>query len=146
MIDADAADKIARFVQLCESYGLPLLALVDTPGTAVKLDDGTYQPGLTRHHARPVRALHHRTVPLFSVQLRKAGGLAAAAMSGIGTAHSLPLLRLAWPTVELGVNDRYSQGFDDVIDPAETRDRLIAVLRMTPRVIPATRRRPRDSW
>jgi acetyl-CoA carboxylase carboxyltransferase component len=86
-------------------------------------------------------------VPLFSVQVRKAYGLAAAAMSGIGTAHSLPLLRLAWPTVELGVNDRYAQGFDDVIDPAETRERLLAVLRLKPRVIPlGPKRRPRDSW
>jgi hypothetical protein len=67
-------------------------------------------------------------------------------MSGIGNAKSLPILRLAWPTAELGVEDQYSQGFDDVIDPAETRDRMLAILRMTPRGIPATKTRPRDSW
>lgn len=146
-IDSNAADKIARFVQLCDGYGLPILSLLDTPGLTIRLADGTEQPGMTRHHARPIRALHHRSVPLFSVQIRKARGLAAAAMSGIGSAHSLPLLRLAWPTVELGPNGRYSQGFDDVIDPAETRGRILSMLRLAPRVIlPGPKKRPRDSW
>lgn len=146
-IDSNAADKIARFVQLCDAYAFPIVSLIDTPGFAVRLQDGTEQPGMTRHHARPVRALHHRTVPLFSVQIRKARGLAAAAMSGIGTARSLPLVRLAWPTVELGAKDRYTQGFDDVVDPAETRDRILRVLRLTTRSLPADRKeRARDSW
>jgi acetyl-CoA carboxylase carboxyltransferase component len=146
-IDSNAADKIARWVQLCDAYGLPILSLMDTPGLAVRLPDGTEQPGMTRHHARPIRALHHRSAPLISVQVRKARGLAAAAMSGVGTTHSLPLLRLAWPTVELGSRDRYSQGFDDVVDPAETRGRILAVLARTPRVIPpGPKKRPRDSW
>jgi acetyl-CoA carboxylase carboxyltransferase component len=141
------ADKIARFVQLCEGYGLPILSLIDTPGTTCYLADGREVAGMTRHHARPVRAFHHRTVPLFSVQIRKARGLAAAAMSGIGTARVLPQLRLAWPTVELGVDDAYSQGFDDVVAPVETRDRILSVLRRLPRAIPAgPKSRPRDSW
>jgi len=145
-IDTNAADKIARFVQLCDSYGVPILSFVDTPGMTVARPGGGEQPGMTRHHARPIRALHHRTVPLISVQVGKAYGLAAAAMSGVGTGHSLPLLRLAWPTASIGVNDRYSQGFDDVVDPAETRDRILAVLRLAPRVIPPAKSRPRDSW
>lgn len=145
-IDSNATDKIARFVQQCDSYGLPILSLIDTPGFSIQLDGEREQPGMTRHHARPIRAMHHRSVPLFSVQIGKARGLAAAAMSGIGTAHSLPQLRLAWPTVELA-NDRYSQGFDDVVDPAETRDRILAVLRHLPRIIPpGPKKRPRDSW
>jgi hypothetical protein len=73
--------------------------------------------------------------------------MAAAVMSGVGTARSLPLLRLAWPTAELGVDDRYSQGFDDVVLPSETRDRIAALLRLAPRTIPAgPKPRPRDSW
>lgn len=146
-ISSDAADKIARFVQLCDSYGLPMLSLIDSPGTTHRLEDGRHVPGVTRHHARPVRAFHHRSVPLFAVQLRKARGLSAAAMTGIGSADALPQLRLAWPTVELGAHDRYSQGFDDVIDPAETRDRILSVLRLLPREIPpGPKKRPRDSW
>jgi acetyl-CoA carboxylase carboxyltransferase component len=143
-VDANAADKIARWVQLSDSYGVPILSLIDTPGFTVAAGDGE-QPGMTRHHARPLRALHHRSVPLISVQVRKARGLAAAAMAGIGTARSLPVLRLAWPTVELG--QRYSQGFDDVVDPAETRSRILAMLRLCPRGIPpGPKARPRDSW
>jgi acetyl-CoA carboxylase carboxyltransferase component len=145
-IDSNAANKIARFVQVCDSYGLPILSLMDSPGLTVAGAHGE-QPGMTRHHARPIRAMHHRSVPLISVQVRKARGLAAAAMSGIGTTRSLPDLRLAWPTVELGVDDRYAQGFDDVVDPAETRDRIRAVLRLAPRIIPlGPKTRPRDSW
>ena len=84
---------------------------------------------------------------MFAVQIRKARGLASAAMTGIGNAHSLPLLRLAWPTVEMGRASRYSQGFDDVIDPAETRERIARVLRLTKRAPMGTKpRRYRDSW
>jgi acetyl-CoA carboxylase carboxyltransferase component len=102
---------------------------------------------MTRHHARPIRAIHHRSVPLLSVQLRKARGLAAAAMTGIGNARALPLLRVAWPTVEMGPESRYSQGFDDVIDPAETREVIARVLRLTKRApIGSKGRRRRDSW
>ena len=146
-INSDAADKIARFVQLCDGYGLPILSLIDCPGVTHRLDDGRETLGITRHHARPVRAFHHRTVPLFSVQIRKARGLSAAAMSGIGTARSLPQLRLAWPTVELGGDDNYSQGFDDVVEPGETRERILSVLRLLPRVVPpGPKVRARDSW
>ena len=148
-IDQNAANKIARFVQLCDAYALPIISLVDTPGFIVKLsgEGQGERPGLTRHHARPIRALHHRTVPLFTVQIRKAYGLGAAAMSGVGRTHSLPVLRLAWPTVELGVQDQYWQGVDDVIDPEETRDRILRVLRLTTRP-PASERpkRVRDVW
>lgn len=146
-IDPDAADKIARFVQLCDGYGLPILSLIDTPGFTLRTEDRVEQAGMTRHHARPLRALHHRSVPLFSVQVRRAYGLGGAAMSGIGSAHSLPALRLAWPTAELGTRDRYSQGFDDVVAPAETRERILAMLRLLPRALPsAAKSRPRDSW
>lgn len=153
-IDSDAANKIARFVQLCDAYELPIISLIDTPGFIIKPRDGQqkdYQraarPGVTRHHARPVRALHHRTVPLYSVQIRRAYGLGAAAMAGVGNAHSVPALRLAWPTVELGVNDKYTQAFDDIVDPAETRERIMGVLRLTVRSLErAAKKRPRDAW
>jgi acetyl-CoA carboxylase carboxyltransferase component len=148
-IDQNAANKIARFVQLCDAYALPIISLIDTPGFTVKLggEGQTEQPGLTRHHARPIRAWHHHTVPHFTVQIRKARSLAAAAMSGVGRTRSLPVLRLAWPTIELGVRDEYWQGVDDVIDPNETRDRILRVLRLTTR--PPAGERPKrvcDVW
>ena len=58
--------------------------------------------GIARHHARPLSAIHHATVPLFTVQIRKAYGLGPYAMSGYGTSGGMPHLRLAWPSVESG--------------------------------------------
>jgi len=146
-ITEHAADKIARFVQQCNSHGIPILSIIDTPGCTVTDQEGEQRPGISRHHARPVRAFHHRSVPLISVQVGKASGMGACAMSGIGSAHSLPVLRLAWPTAAIGVEDQYSQGFDDVVLPEETREKILKVLRMVgPRTLPAEKARPRDSW
>ncbi|MDA1004638.1 MAG: hypothetical protein O3B31_15035 [Chloroflexi bacterium] len=154
-IDAAAADKIQRFVELCDAYGYPLIAFVDTPGFVIgsEPDDPNARPGMTRHHARPLIAHHHRTVPLFSVQIRRGGGLGSFAMTGYNEGRSLPLLRLAWPTVELGLNDGFTRSvrernsFDDVVDPAETRGRILAMLRMTKRSLDAkSKRHPIDTW
>ena len=154
-IDAAAADKIQRFVELCDAYGYPMLALVDTPGFVIgaEPDDPDARPGMTRHHARPLIAHHHRAVPLFSVQIRSGGGLGSFAMTGYNEGRSLPLLRLGWPTVELGVEDGFTRSvhdrnsFDDIVDPAETRDRILAMLRMTQRSLDgAAKRHPIDTW
>ncbi|MDA3040827.1 MAG: biotin carboxylase [Actinomycetota bacterium] len=99
-IDSAAADKAARFVELCDAYEFPLVSLVDNPGYMVGPD--AERAGIARHHARPLAALHHRTVPLCSVQLRKAYGLGPWAMSGWGSSRIMPELRLAWPSVESG--------------------------------------------
>jgi acetyl-CoA carboxylase carboxyltransferase component len=99
-INADAADKAARFIELCDAYELPLISFIDNPGYMVGPE--AEREGMARHHARPLAALHHRTVPLCSVQIRKAYGLGPYSMSGWGSARSVPELRLAWPTVESG--------------------------------------------
>jgi acetyl-CoA carboxylase carboxyltransferase component len=99
-IDSDAADKAARFVELCDAYELPLVSFIDNPGYMVGPD--AERAGIARHHARPLSALHHRTVPLYSVQVRKAYGLGPYAMSGYGSSRRMPELRLAWPSVESG--------------------------------------------
>ncbi len=99
-IDSVAADKAARFIELCDTYELPLVSFVDNPGYMVGLD--AERGGIARHHARPLSALHHRTVPLYAVQVRKAYGLGPYAMSGYGSSRLVPELRLAWPSVESG--------------------------------------------
>lgn len=99
-IDADAADKASRFIELCDAYGFPIVSLIDNPGYMV--GPKAEEQGIARHHARPLTALHHRSVPLYSVQLRKAYGLGPFAMSGWGSARRMPELRLAWPSVESG--------------------------------------------
>ncbi|MGE0731401.1 MAG: carboxyl transferase domain-containing protein, partial [Acidimicrobiia bacterium] len=99
-IDSAAADKAARFIELCDAYELPLVSFIDNPGYMVGPD--AERGGIARHHARPLSALHHRTVPLYSVQVRKAYGLGPYAMSGYGSSRHVPQLRLAWPSVESG--------------------------------------------
>ena len=99
-IDSAAADKASRFVEWCDAYALPLISFVDNPGYMVGPD--AEREGIARHHARPLSAIHHRTVPLYTVQLRKAYGLGPFAMSGYGASRNMPELRVAWPTVESG--------------------------------------------
>ncbi|MHB1249617.1 MAG: acyl-CoA carboxylase subunit beta, partial [Polaromonas sp.] len=97
-IDADAADKAARFMQLCNAHGLPLVSLVDTPGFMVGPD--IEAQAQVRHVSRMFIAAAHLRVPFCSVVLRKGYGLGAMAMTA-GGFHS-PLLTVAWPTGEFG--------------------------------------------
>ncbi len=97
-IDADAADKAARFMQLCNAHGLPLVSLVDTPGFMVGPD--IEAQAQVRHVSRMFIAAAHLRVPFFSVVLRKGYGLGAMAMTA-GGFHA-PVFNVAWPTGEFG--------------------------------------------
>lgn len=97
-IDADAADKAARFMQLCNTHGLPLVSLVDTPGFMVGPEVEAL--GQVRHVSRMFVAAAHLRVPYFAVVLRKAYGLGAMAMAG-GGFHE-PVFTVAWPSGEFG--------------------------------------------
>ncbi|MGV3680797.1 MAG: carboxyl transferase domain-containing protein [Acidovorax sp.] len=97
-IDADAADKGARFMQLCNAHGLPLVSLVDTPGFMVGPDvEATAQ---VRHVSRLFVTAASLRVPFFSVVLRKGYGLGAMGMTA-GGFHA-PVFTVAWPTGEFG--------------------------------------------
>lgn len=97
-IDADAADKAARFMQLCNAHGLPIVSLVDTPGFMVGPD--TEATAQVRHVSRLFIAAAHLHVPFLSVVLRKGYGLGAMGMTA-GSFHA-PLFTVAWPTGEFG--------------------------------------------
>ena len=97
-IDADAADKAARFMQLCNAHGLPIVSLVDTPGFMVGPD--TEATAQVRHVSRLFIAAGHLRVPLLAVVLRKGYGLGAMAMTAGGFHESLATV--AWPTGEFG--------------------------------------------
>jgi len=97
-IDADAADKAARFMQLCNAHGLPMLSLVDTPGFMVGPEIETRAQ--VRHVSRMFVAAAHLRVPFVSVVLRKGYGLGAMAMTA-GGFHA-PLCTIAWPSGEFG--------------------------------------------
>ena len=98
-ITADAADKAARFLQLCDAFGLPLVSLVDTPGFMVG-PEARGRPALVRHASRLLVAGAALRVPLVAVVLRRGYGLGAQAMVG-GSLHE-PLLTVAWPSAHLG--------------------------------------------
>jgi acetyl-CoA carboxylase carboxyltransferase component len=97
-ITSDAADKAARFLQLCDAFDLPVVSLVDTPGMMVGPE--AEATGLVRHASRLLLAGAALRVPLIAVILRRGYGLGAQAMTG-GSMHE-PLLTLAWPSAHLG--------------------------------------------
>jgi acetyl-CoA carboxylase carboxyltransferase component len=97
-IDSDGADKAARFLQLCDAHGLPVVTLVDTPGMMVGPD--VEATALVRHCSRLFVVGANLSVPMVSVVTRKSYGLGAQAMMG-GTTKA-PLACLAWPTGEFG--------------------------------------------
>jgi acetyl-CoA carboxylase carboxyltransferase component len=188
-IDSDAADKLARFISLADAFDIPIVSLMDNPGFMLGPD--AERAGIARHHARPLMAQVHRTVPLFLVHIRKAYGLGPMAMGGQFQPTDL---RLAWPTVEAGgmalegaaaliqrkeaatengdgapdaaeararrdelaaqmregslaVSAARRYAYDEVIDPAETRDRIVRMLAMIPRPGPrATKKHYIDTW
>ena len=97
-IDADAADKGARFMQLCNAHGLPIVSLVDTPGFMVGPD--IEARAQVRHVSRLFVVAASLRVPFFSVVLRKGYGLGAMGMTA-GGFHA-PAFTVAWPTAEFG--------------------------------------------
>jgi acetyl-CoA carboxylase carboxyltransferase component len=97
-IDADGADKAARFMQLCDAFDLPLLFLCDTPGIMVGPE--AEQTALVRHVGRLFVTGANVTVPTGTIILRKGYGLGAQAMAG--GSFKAPLFCVAWPTGELG--------------------------------------------
>jgi acetyl-CoA carboxylase carboxyltransferase component len=97
-IDSDAADKAARFLQLCNVFGLPIISLCDTPGFMV--GPKAEATGLVRHASRMFAVSASLRVPYFAVVLRRGYGLGAQAMTG-GHFHA-PVFTIAWPSGEFG--------------------------------------------
>jgi acetyl-CoA carboxylase carboxyltransferase component len=165
VLDIDSSEKAGRFVRFCDSFNIPLITLVDTPG---------YLPGTTQEHGGVIRrgakllyAYCEATVPKMTVITRKAYGGAYLVMS---SKHMRGDLNLAWPTAEIAVmgpdgavnvvmrremeaaadpaarkaelvaeyREKFANPYvaaergyiDDVIEPRETRARLINALEM----------------
>ncbi len=97
-IDADSADKAARFMGLCDAFGLPVLFLCDTPGFMV--GPASERTATVRHFARLFLAGANLTVPMGTIVLRKGYGLGAQAMAGGG--FKAGQFTVAWPTSEFG--------------------------------------------
>ncbi|HEX2591933.1 MAG TPA: carboxyl transferase domain-containing protein, partial [Rhizomicrobium sp.] len=97
-IDGPCADKAARFLQLCDAFGLPIVSLCDTPGFMVGPE--AEKTSLVRRVSRMFVTGGNLSVPMFVVVLRKGYGLGAQAMAG-GSFHS-PFFIVSWPTGEFG--------------------------------------------
>ena len=97
-IDADAADKAARFLQLCDAFGLPVLFLCDTPGFMV--GPPAEQTATVRHFSRLFVIGANLEIPFGTIVLRKGYGLGAQAMAG--GSFKAPLFTVGWPTSEFG--------------------------------------------
>jgi acetyl-CoA carboxylase carboxyltransferase component/acetyl/propionyl-CoA carboxylase alpha subunit len=97
-IDPPAADKAARFMQLCNAHGLPLVSLIDTPGFMVGPE--VEKQAQVRHASRLFVTAAALRVPFFSVVLRKAYGLGAMGMAAGGFHEGDGIA--AWPTGEFG--------------------------------------------
>ena len=98
ILDNDSADKAARFVNLCNAYGIPLVFLQDVPGFMV----GTKveAAGIIRHGAKMLYAVANATVPKVTVVIRKAYGAGYYVMNG--KAYE-PDLIVALPSAEISV-------------------------------------------
>ncbi len=117
-IDAAAADKFSRFVQLCNSFGFPILSLVDCPGYMVGPE--AESEGLVRHACRMYINSAHLDVPYFTVFLRKTYGLGAVAMAFGSTLDNH--FTIAWPTGEfggMGVEGQVRLSFKHVLEGIE---------------------------
>ena len=97
-IDADGADKAARFMGLCDAFALPLLFLADTPGFMVGPE--SERTATVRHFSRMFVTGANLRVPTGTVVLRKGYGLGAQAMAG--GSFKAPLFCVGWPTSEFG--------------------------------------------
>ena len=97
-IDSDAADKAARFMQLCDAHDVPLLSLNDNPGNMVGPE--AEKTALVRHCCRTYLIGANLTIPTFFVMTRKSYGLGKLAMTGGGM--RVGMFAVAWPTGEFG--------------------------------------------
>jgi acetyl-CoA carboxylase carboxyltransferase component len=131
ILDNDSADKAARFVNLCNAFGIPLVFLVDVPGFMV----GTKveQAGIIRHGAKMLHAVANATVPKVTVVIRKAYGAGYYVMCG--RAYE-PELIVAWPSAEISVMGPegaveivFRKQVEEAEDPAAKKAELIAAYR-----------------
>ena len=131
-LDAPACEKGAHFVSICDSFGLPLIYLIDLPGFL--LGSAAERSGLARRSARLLFELGQASVTRISVVLRKGYGLGYIAMCG-GRSFDADLC-VAWPTAEIcamsvegAVDVAYQKKVSAAADPAAARAALIANFR-----------------
>ncbi len=126
-LDIDASDKAARFIRFCDSFNIPIITFVDTPGylPGVSQEHG----GIIRHGAKLLYAYSESTVPMITVILRKAYGGAYIAMA---SQHLGADFVFAYPTAEIAVmgsegaaNIIFAKEIENSENPEETRKKRV---------------------
>jgi len=119
---ADAAQKIVRFIDLAETFHLPVVHLVDNPGFVIGIE--AERAGTIRHGCRALAAVYQASVPWCSILIRKAFGVAGAANLN----HSRFHYRFAWPSgdwgslpLEGGIEAAYQSELEQAEDPDALR-------------------------
>ncbi len=127
VLDIEASEKAARFVQMCDAFNIPILTLLDVPGFLPGVDQE--HGGIIRHGAKLLYAYCNATVPRISLILRKAYGGAYIVMDSQSIGADLTY---AWPTNEIAVMG--AEGAANVIfrrqiaaadDPEAMRARMV---------------------
>ena len=124
-VNASAAEKMMRFVDLCDTFHLPMINLVDNPGFLIGTE--AEQEGTVRLGSRALMAVYQSSIPWVSVIIRRCYGVAGA---GHGKSDGLNL-RYAWPSadwgslpIEGGVQAAYRRDIESAEDPELRRREL----------------------
>lgn len=119
---AESSLKVVRFLDFAETFHLPMVHFVDIPGFRIGLE--AEQAATIRHGARALTAIYQASGPWCSILIRKAFGVAGAAMSN---ASRLPF-RYAWPSgdwgslpLEGGIEAAYKRDLEAADDPVKLR-------------------------
>jgi acetyl-CoA carboxylase carboxyltransferase component len=124
-VTATAADKMVRFIDMCDTFHLPVVHFVDNPGFMIGIE--AERQATIRFGARFIFAVYQATVPWCSIILRRVFGVAGAAHGN----HSRLNLRYAWPSgdwgslpIEGGVQAAYKRQIEAAEDPRAMRDEI----------------------
>lgn len=127
VLTAAGADKMRRFVDLCDTFHIPIVNFVDQPGFAV--GSKAERAATIRHGATAIAALYQMRVPYFVVIVRRSFGVAGAAMVDVGSPH----MRIAWPSgdwgslpLEGGIEAAFKRKLAAAADADALRDELLA--------------------
>ena len=121
-LDAPGCDKLARFMQMADAFGLPLITFVDTPGFMVGPE--SEKTAMVRRAGRLFVTAASLRIPVFSVMLRRGYGLGAMALTA-GHFHA-PVAIAAWPSGEfgpMGIEGSVRLGFRKELDAAAPDER-----------------------
>ena len=122
---ADASQKLTRFIELAETFHLPVVHFVDIPGILIGVQ--AERAGTLRHGARALASVYQATVPWCSIIVRKAFGVGGASMMN----HTRFRYRYAWPSgdwgslpLEGGIEAAYKAQLEAAAEPAVLREQI----------------------